>query len=325
MSRSVAAVVVTFNRKALLVECIAALLAQTHPLARIYIIDNASSDGTRDLLDKQDFMHDPRITYVGLAENIGGAGGFNHGMGLALADGYEWMWVMDDDAEALPDALEKLVTHIPQGSERPAPLTSEKRHPDGRRLLNYLGFVDWQYRAFECVRPLTPAQFAAAGSTIELEMATFVGLLIPRWLVIRIGLPKADLFIHADDLEYCLRMRDLTRIVLVKDSIVLHKEEITTAFQTVKLLGRASNRIRYERYWISYYGARNHLWLLRRYSDRVGLGLLRCTLFMCRKLLGILIHDDHKLRRSRFVLLQYLDGLQGVFDNDKPRRILYGP
>ena len=45
---SVAAVVVTFNRKELLCECLDALLAQTCPLSRILLVDNASTDGTAD-------------------------------------------------------------------------------------------------------------------------------------------------------------------------------------------------------------------------------------------------------------------------------------
>ncbi len=47
---SVAAVVVTYNRKVLLKECLDALLAQTRPLDSIIVVDNASTDGTRVFL-----------------------------------------------------------------------------------------------------------------------------------------------------------------------------------------------------------------------------------------------------------------------------------
>ena len=46
--KSVAAVVVTYNRKQLLKECIEALLAQKAKHLRIFIIDNASTDGTEE-------------------------------------------------------------------------------------------------------------------------------------------------------------------------------------------------------------------------------------------------------------------------------------
>ena len=47
----VSAVVVTFNRKELLIECLEALRRQTRPLDALYIIDNASTDGTEELLE----------------------------------------------------------------------------------------------------------------------------------------------------------------------------------------------------------------------------------------------------------------------------------
>ena len=48
--KSICAVVVTFNRKVLLLNCLNALKAQTHPLSHIVVIDNASTDGTADFL-----------------------------------------------------------------------------------------------------------------------------------------------------------------------------------------------------------------------------------------------------------------------------------
>ena len=69
------AVVVTFNRKELLRRNLAALTSQTHSDLDIMIIDNASTDGTREYVD--DIVKANNITYVCLKENIGGAGGFS--------------------------------------------------------------------------------------------------------------------------------------------------------------------------------------------------------------------------------------------------------
>lgn len=49
---TVCAVVVTYNRKGLLIECLEALRRQTRPLQAIYLIDNASTDGTPEFLLK---------------------------------------------------------------------------------------------------------------------------------------------------------------------------------------------------------------------------------------------------------------------------------
>ena len=111
---AIAAIVVTFNRKALLTHCLQALLAQSAPLWRIVVIDNASTDGTETALRQAGLLDQPIIHYTRLPENIGGAGGFAHGMQLAFDAGAEWFWLMDDDAMAEREALAALLALAPQ-------------------------------------------------------------------------------------------------------------------------------------------------------------------------------------------------------------------
>src|SRR4051812_49443017 len=77
MSR-VAAVVVTYNRKALLAECLRALLAQSAPIETIHVVDNASTDGTHDLLRSEGLLE--RLEYHRLEVNGGSSGGVAAGL-----------------------------------------------------------------------------------------------------------------------------------------------------------------------------------------------------------------------------------------------------
>ena len=109
MTESLAAVVVTYNRKALLVECLTALLNQTHCPDRIYVIDQNSTDGTEDLLRECGILSNRRVSYWKSSENTGGAGGFRSGIAKAYQAGYSWIWVMDDDAIPDPDACQEML------------------------------------------------------------------------------------------------------------------------------------------------------------------------------------------------------------------------
>ncbi len=106
---SVAAVIVTFNRKHLLGKCLEAVRAQTRPCERLFIIDNASSDGTFEFLAAQGFL-DESTEYVRLPVNSGSAGGFHEGMRRAYEAGFEWLWLMDDDGCPASDCLERLLS-----------------------------------------------------------------------------------------------------------------------------------------------------------------------------------------------------------------------
>jgi GT2 family glycosyltransferase len=205
------AVVVTYNRRPLLEECVQALLDQTVPVDEIIVVDNASTDGTADLV-RERF---PQVRLEALEENLGGAGGFHHGLDLAHRLGFEWLWLMDDDTIATPTALEALLAGLRRAPERPAMLASQVRWTDG--TLHPMNFPHPRWRS--------PADLvrAAEHGLVLIRSNTFVSLLVARETVDRWGLPQAAYFIWGEDTEYSTRaLRDAPGF-LVPESVVVHK------------------------------------------------------------------------------------------------------
>lgn len=343
INETVCAVVVTYNRKQLLLECLDALRKQTRPIQGIYLIDNASTDGTQELLLEEGYikelppkkLKEPwekefeiknltdsqpiRLHYVRMHENAGGAGGFHEGVKRAYEKGYDWLWLMDDDAEPKEDALEKLSDFF--SNEKISALASSVMLPNGEIYLNTRGIID-----FKNIFPLIqkPLQKEKYQNLVEnIDMASFVGILISRKAVEKIGFPKKEFFIHHDDVEYCIRLRKVGNIFLVPSSVIIHKEDAKKVGIKKKFLFKSSFRIPYEKYWLSYYGIRNLTWLGNRYSTdklRFYVGMLKRIV---KAIAGIIIFDDYKYRRIKFILNAYIDGLNGKFDNKKPKKILY--
>ncbi len=105
----VVAVVVAYNRRDLLSEVLAALAAQTSPLASAVVVDNASTDDSADVA----LAAGPFVDLVRLDRNTGGAGGFAAGMATALVDGApDWLWLMDDDTVPSETALAELLAAV---------------------------------------------------------------------------------------------------------------------------------------------------------------------------------------------------------------------
>ena len=102
---NICCVVVTYNRKKLLLECINALQNQTYKLSKIIIIDNNSNDGTEKYLYENGVFESDIIDYQYQSKNLGGAGGFYQGIRKSLQEHYDWVWIMDDDTIPTENAL----------------------------------------------------------------------------------------------------------------------------------------------------------------------------------------------------------------------------
>lgn len=90
--------IVTYNRLSDLKICVETVRKQTYKYFNILVVNNGSTDGTKEWLVQQADI----ITIN--QENLGGAGGFYTGMKYMYDNGYEWLVMMDDDG--IPDKNE---------------------------------------------------------------------------------------------------------------------------------------------------------------------------------------------------------------------------
>jgi rhamnopyranosyl-N-acetylglucosaminyl-diphospho-decaprenol beta-1,3/1,4-galactofuranosyltransferase len=188
--RRVVAVVVTFNRLAL-VQRLVGRLREIGALEEVLVVDNASTDGTGDWLEDQ---HD--LVVRRLDRNRGGAGGFHEGLRLAMERGADLAWLMDDDGLPDRDCLERLLEHdldfwgpVVVDEADPGRLVFPIRVPGGTRVVHRVPDVE----------------AAATAGVISDVVIPFNGVLVTRELVERIGLPREEYFIWGDDHEYRLR------------------------------------------------------------------------------------------------------------------------
>ena len=134
----VTAVVVTYNRKALLEKVIRSLLAQTVEIGRIIIVNNGPTDGTGEWLAAE-YGNDPRFDVV-TQENVGGSGGFYRGIQEASKEKCDWIWCMDDDVFPRENCLETLLNvaerHEKLGIVCPHRLMSGKTFVGEAKTLN---------------------------------------------------------------------------------------------------------------------------------------------------------------------------------------------
>ncbi|MCB1745985.1 MAG: glycosyltransferase [Gammaproteobacteria bacterium] len=295
MTRSITALVVTYNRRILLERCLAAVAAQSCPPARILVVDNASTDDTRAWLAASGWLARADVELLALDDNTGGAGGFAAGIAHAVATGADWVWLMDDDAEPHVEALQRLAA----AATEPADLYGSVAVSGERLAWMMMPQAGGGRRTLVATAdlPATP---------VDVSFIPFLGLLVSRELVARIGIPDARFFLAADDVEYCFRARAAgARIQLVPDSRIEHPAADRYA---IRLPGRTFHSLRLVP-WKRYYDVRNRLFVARRHY---GAALWYQTIpgqFL--RLAMTLVHEPDRLRQLHAFVAGMVDGLRG--------------
>jgi GT2 family glycosyltransferase len=286
-AETVAVVVVTYNRKEFLRECLEALLAQSRPPDEIIVVNNNSMDGTAEMLA----LEFPQVTVLTMSENIGGAGGFAHGMQLARDKGHNWILIMDDDAILHPEALIRLLEHA--CGEQKAIMGCLARSRDTEELVWPLK-VEGEWKLSVSQVPNRP---------FVTESLPFLGLLISSRAISEIGLPNSDFFVCCDDVEYSYRASKAGyAIVCIPTSILYHP----VPRRRLLRFGKYILCLEFMPPWKGYYDARNRILLGLKFEG---------SRFWCKHLPVLLLRIALSLvcwgaraKRLRFYMIGILDG-----------------
>jgi rhamnopyranosyl-N-acetylglucosaminyl-diphospho-decaprenol beta-1,3/1,4-galactofuranosyltransferase len=276
----VVAVVVTYNRLALLRECVEALREQTYKLASIIVVNNSSTDGTEEWLLQQGDINS--VTQP----NLGGAYGFYTGMKTAVEEEYEWIWCMDDDGHPRPAALEKLMDFHQQKPCVMNALVCDKEDPDN------LVFKTGPY-----------TKTAEISGRIVKDAANFFnGTLLHLHIIKAVGLPLKELVIWGDESEYYNRIRYKFGFPLftVSDSIHLHPAQ-------GGLFYKKEWDIRKE--WKPYFYVRNKIFVfLSKYRTAL-MAYTYYTVFLLGFATTIVFYQkENKLRKMKLLFVGAIDG-----------------
>jgi len=279
---SVRILVVTWNRKAHAVNILRSLAAQSYPrdLMDVTVIDNASTDGTleelRGLFHPESVVHNDTeeahkpafkcdaaqaasrnklgfrsLTIIRNRANMGGCGGFNTGFGFTewvaqqQTAAPDYLWLVDDDADVPPDALDQLTSAMASSSDIGLVGSRTVDIADHRTTIETTIYYNFHTGAMQddCP-PENPKRDAwlrwvqTVGGTrgerpfegiIDVDVVSACSMLA-RWKAV-IGTPDRPgvgfwdqrYFIYCDDADWCLRFAKAGwRVVLNLDAIVFH-------------------------------------------------------------------------------------------------------
>jgi rhamnopyranosyl-N-acetylglucosaminyl-diphospho-decaprenol beta-1,3/1,4-galactofuranosyltransferase len=274
MNKRVCAIVVTYNRLETLKTAIAHILAQEVLPTEIVIVDNNSTDGTREYLqslDGQNSMH-----CIFMESNTGSAGAIARGMTYGLSQNtLDYFWILDDDTFYAPNALKDLIENIEQTQ------------------FVMLGLHGANFKMGTKVH---------ADPNVKLQEVDYTmidGAIIKAEVVKKVGPLCEEFFMMCDDHEYSIRIRkNGFRIGVLKNGA-----------DNRQLLG-GGGQFTNATLWRNYYSARNHTFIIKKHFSIIE--FMAYTYHQAKLLVTAAILAPDRFKRVKFRLLGIWHGIRGV-------------
>lgn len=263
MATQVAIVTVTYNSSSVLPGFLHSLKNQKHASFKLYAIDNASSDGSADVLDRES---DSRLIVIKNQNNVGFSEGSNQGIARAIADGFNLVLLLNNDTE-FPDNFLEILVKAAQTHEHDLFAPKIYFYDDPTRIW-YAGgrFSRWLART-----PSHIGEGQTDGERFsherEIDFITGCAMLIKAEVFQEIGLLDGQYFAYLEDGDFCWRARCAGFSMLyVPAAHLYHKVSSLTG----GALSPFSIRM----------GVRNRVYFFRKHFGRIGF-LTLSNLYLC--------------------------------------------
>ena len=301
--KQIGIVLCNYNKKEDALACIQSILESKFQDYDIYVVDNASSDGSAEAIEK---ACGGQVTLLVNQENLGGSGGFNTGLRAAFEKGYPYLMCVDNDALLDENAIGSLFTFL-QEHQEVGIAAAKIYHREAPDYVQQLGQkIDFENFCTN-VTYLNAYEDGSMPEYVYTDAVAACALMIRRSVVEKIGFMPEENFLYWDDTEWCyLCGRAGWKVASVGNAMALHamgaKKELENTFPT-------------------YYAWRNWIRFFMRYTKPMAWEAMVDTFL--ESMFQIVYEGLHKgeKNRSRTVMLAYDDALHGVTGKAGENRI----
>lgn len=224
--KNISVVILTYNSERYIGKCLQSLNGGTKRIKEIIVVDNCSQDKTADIVKKFE-----EVVFVSNKNNVGFARGINKAINKITGDK---VLILNPDTivtqgsiDRLTDCLRSLKADIVGGKllkEDGSTHNTFVRRPD---LLT--GLFD-----FTNLRKLTPFDFVHKHHYYLYEMPPIIGvevdavsgayMLINRKVFGRVGLFDERFFMYLEDVDFCVRAKQLGfKVIFCPKSVIFHE------------------------------------------------------------------------------------------------------
>lgn len=233
----VGVILLNWNGKGLTIPCIKSLLTGSFKPDKIYVLDNASEDGSADEIE-QSF---PRIEIIRSLKNLGFAAGNNVAAKKALEEEFDYIWILNNDTIVGENCL-KILYQTMESNTNIAASTGKILYDNPNNMIWYAGasFNNWTFRSKHRGRlEIDTGQY---DTEADVPFISGCSMFLRKEAWIEIGQFDERFFAYSEDLDWCIRVRKKgLKLRYIPKAIIYHK--VSASFNKthpVKALGKSS-------------------------------------------------------------------------------------
>ena len=219
-----AVIICNYNGGEDTVKCIEAVIHSKDIKCDIYVVDNASTDGSADRIGRQ---FGKKVTILQNAENLGGSGGFGRGLRMAVEEGYPYIMMLDNDAYVDRDTIKKLHRYLEENPGVVIVGAKIMMSDDPGRIMDYAKTIDFEAfidRSKWCGK----LDSEETQEPRECDFAAATAAMVRREVLLKCGGMDEAHFIYYDDIELGYRIKQSGyKVVSLGNAKAWHKSGMT--------------------------------------------------------------------------------------------------
>jgi GT2 family glycosyltransferase len=224
-SSSVAIILLNWNSYQDSYECLKSLASLSYPNFHVFLVDNASTDGSfsKIMKDQESGQFKVNLTCIQAGRNLGCAGGNNVGFKMAYEEGYDYYWMLNTDTYMGPNALSTLVDSIEKDNK--IGIVGSKILYADTKLIWFAGGTLNPYTGSSAQIGINEEDRGQYDQVAEVDFIVGCSMLFRKELIQSIGFLEEDYFVYYEDTDWNLRAKKAGwKIVYVPSSVIYHKE-----------------------------------------------------------------------------------------------------
>jgi GT2 family glycosyltransferase len=301
--KDVAIIILNWNSYNDTFECIKSLESLTYPYFHVFLVDNASQDGSFDKL-QQDYkdgkFHIP-ITFIQTGANLGFAGGNNVAIKEAYNQGYQYFWMLNNDTVVDPNALTPLVETLEK--DRQVGIVGSKIYYYGTNKIWFAGGKVNTWTGATKHIGIKEEDKGQYDQVKEVDYITGCSLFFRQELLESVGYMYEDYFLYFEETDWCIRVKQKNWVIkYIPESIVYHKVSVSSGGE------ETPSPI------VPYYYIRNSFMMIRRTQNSIKILTAFCftILRILKQLYKIyFVYKDQQVKRTIYIFNGFRDIIFG--------------